>query len=282
LKGKNIMFKKIFSISLLVLVIGVLIFGAVNRTQAKSGNESTGQGGYGHGSSVESDASDLLGADYGQANGGQSRRAGQGGNANAQSEGTYLASPGSGDLSAAEAEALVYMREEEKLAHDVYVALYTEWGLPIFQNISQSEQTHTESVKTLLERYGVTDPASETAGVFNNPDLQTLYNELVARGSHSLDEALQVGVDIEELDIRDLQERLSQVDNTDIQQVFNNLLQGSNNHLDAFTRTLSNQTGSSHSAQNLGSGGNPNGSGSPVGNGGRGAGQGGGYRGGQP
>ena len=276
------MLKKILGISLLILVVGVLIFGAVNRTQAKNLNESTEQVGYGPGGSeVEGDSS-LLADDPGPGNGGQGRRTGQGSNANEQGEWSNLPASEPGDLSTAEVEALVYMREEEKLAHDVYVALYAQWGQQVFQNISQSEQTHTESVKTLLERYGVADPASETAGVFTNLELQSLYNELVARGSQSLEDALQVGVDIEELDIRDLQERRSQVDNADIQQVFNNLLQGSNNHLNAFTRTLSNQTGNTHSAQNLGSGGNPNGSGSLAGNGGRGAGQGGGYRGGQP
>jgi len=117
------------------------------------------------------------------------------------------------------------MREEEKLAHDVYVTLYEQWGLPIFQNISQSEQAHTEAVKALLERYGVADPATGTIGTFSNPELQSLYTDLIARGSQSLVEALKVGVAIEELDILDLQERLVQTDNADIQQVFNNLLQ---------------------------------------------------------
>ena len=37
---------------------------------------------------------------------------------------------------AAEVEALQYMREEEKLARDVYLALYEEWQLPIFQTIA--------------------------------------------------------------------------------------------------------------------------------------------------
>ena len=71
------------------------------------------------------------------------------------------------------------MREEEKLAHDVYVTLYAQWDLPIFQNISRSEQTHTDAVKTLIDRYGLTDPASSKVGVFTNPDLQALYNDLV-------------------------------------------------------------------------------------------------------
>jgi hypothetical protein len=44
------MLKKILGISLLVVVIGVLVFGAVNRTLAKSASEGVEQSGYGRGS----------------------------------------------------------------------------------------------------------------------------------------------------------------------------------------------------------------------------------------
>ncbi len=63
-------------------------------------------------------------------------------------------------LTEAEVEGLLYMREEEKLAHDVYVTLYGIWGTPVFQNIANSEQTHTEAVKNLLDIYGLEDPPS--------------------------------------------------------------------------------------------------------------------------
>ena len=46
-------------------------------------------------------------------------------------------------LSAKEASDLIFLREEEKLARDVYLALYDAWGTPIFLNISSSEQKHT-------------------------------------------------------------------------------------------------------------------------------------------
>ena len=154
-----------------------------------------------------------------------------------------------GELDEADKDALIFMREEEKLAHDVYLVMYELWGIPIFQNISSSEQSHTEAVKTLLDGYNVPDPAHDAVGVFTNPELQALYNELLAQGSQSLSDALRVGLAIEEIDILDLQERLAQTDNTDIQHVFNNLLQGSNNHLRAFTSTLMTQTGETYQAQ---------------------------------
>ncbi len=129
--------------------------------------------------------------------------------------------------------------------------LYAQWGLSTFENISRSEQAHTEAIKALLDRYNLSDPATETVGVFTNPDLQALYNDLAARGQTSLSEALKVGAAIEEIDILDLQERLAQTDNADIQQVFNNLLSGSNNHLRAFVTALSRQTGEVYQPQYL-------------------------------
>ncbi len=89
-----------------------------------------------------------------------------------------------GQLSEQEAADLAYMREEEKLAHDVYVALYEEWGQPTFSNIAKSEQTHTDAIKTLLDRYGVVDPTvGKAVGEFTDPRLQELYTTLVAQGS---------------------------------------------------------------------------------------------------
>lgn len=101
-------------------------------------------------------------------------------------------------------DGLTYVREEEKLARDVYLFLYDMWGLQVFQNIADSEQTHTDAVKTLLDAYGLTDPAAATQpGEFVNPDLQALYNQLTAQGSLSLADALKVGAAIEEIDILD-------------------------------------------------------------------------------
>lgn len=142
-------------------------------------------------------------------------------------------------LTADEAAGLAFMREEEKLAHDVYVALYKKWGLPVFKNISVAEQTHSDAVKRLLDRYGVEDPASgHTVGVFTDPALQSLYDKLIAQGSLSIADALKVGAAIEEIDILDLQERIAQTDKADIARVYTNLLKGSENHLRAFVSNL--------------------------------------------
>lgn len=155
-------------------------------------------------------------------------------------------------LDATETEGLIYMREEEKLAHDVYITLYEQWGLSIFNNISKSEDNHENKIETLLNNYQIEDSVGDNPiGVFVNPDLQQLYNNLIAQGSQSLTEALKVGVLIEETDIADLQERIAQTDNADIQQVYQQLLSGSNNHLSAFTSNLTGETVNTNSSNDL-------------------------------
>ncbi len=155
------------------------------------------------------------------------------------------------DLSTAERDGLIYMREEEKLARDVYLVLYDQWNVRIFGNISKAEQRHTDAVKYLLDRYQVDDPVTNNEiGSFTNQDLLKLYNDLTAQGKTSLVEALKVGAAIEEIDILDLQKDIAAADNEDIKLVYNNLMEGSYNHLRAFVRNLSAQ-GITYSPQYL-------------------------------
>ena len=152
--------------------------------------------------------------------------------------------PSVAGLTAVEVEGLLFMREEEKLARDVYFALYDEWGLNIFNNIASSEETHTDAIRILLDEYGLEDPmTTDERGVFVNADLQALYDQLVEAGRQSLVDALLVGAAIEEIDILDLEAFLVQTDNTDIEMVYDNLLRGSRNHLRAFVRQIENRSG---------------------------------------
>ena len=151
--------------------------------------------------------------------------------------GSQLDSIPKADLTTSERDGLLKMREEEKLAHDVYVTLGNKWNLNVFDNISAAEQTHTDAVKTLLDRYALADPAAgNTVGNFTNPDLQTLYTELVSQGSGSLVAALTVGATIEDLDIADLQALATTT--PDLALVYANLEKGSRNHLRAFAKQL--------------------------------------------
>jgi len=146
-----------------------------------------------------------------------------------------------GSVDATEADYLVYVREEEKLARDVYLVLYQTWGLPVFDNIAASEETHTTAVEDVIEKYRLTDPVvDDTVGVFVNPDLAGLYTTLVARGTQNSVEALYVGAAIEELDMIDLQAAIDASDNADIRQLYENLMSGSRNHLRAYVGQIEN------------------------------------------
>lgn len=140
------------------------------------------------------------------------------------------------EISESELAAISYMREEELLAHDVYVAMYALYSVPVFNNISKSETIHTTAMLALLEKYELPDPAADhQQGVFQEPVLQALYDTLTALGSASFQDALMVGATIEDLDINDLMVDLANnVDNTDITYAMQQLLRGSRNHLRAF------------------------------------------------
>jgi len=145
--------------------------------------------------------------------------------------------PASASVSSADAAGLKWMREEEKLAHDVYITLGDLWGSNVFANISQAENTHVSAVGTLLARYDIKDPTTSTEiGVFTDPTFTKLYSELVATGSKSLIDAMTVGALIEDLDIMDLQHLAST--SPDIAIVYDALELGSRNHMRAFYRQL--------------------------------------------
>lgn len=141
------------------------------------------------------------------------------------------------ELTEKEKLGLLQMREEEKLARDVYTTLGSIWGTRIFSNIASSEQSHTDAIKALLSRYDIKDPVtSDTIGVFTSKAMQELYDKLTAQGKISATEALLVGATIEDLDIRDLDILKNETTKEDILLTYNNLQKGSRNHLRAFVK----------------------------------------------
>jgi hypothetical protein len=142
-------------------------------------------------------------------------------------------------LSEEEREGLLLMREEEKLARDVYTYLGERWDARSFLNIAESEQEHMDEVRLLLDKYGLSDPVrSDEIGAFTNQRLSSLYKELTERGSVSSSEGFMVGALIEDLDISDLENLIGRTDNEDIRILYHNLNKGSRNHLRAFVRQL--------------------------------------------
>jgi hypothetical protein len=142
-------------------------------------------------------------------------------------------------LTPEESKWILWMREEEKFARDVYSRLYARWNARIFRNIAQSEERHFAAVGELITRYGLKDPALGLAeGAFANTELAALYARLIAKGETSLQDALEVGVLIEKQDITDLETAIQAAGKRDVKTVFSNLLAGSLNHLEAFENGL--------------------------------------------
>lgn len=134
---------------------------------------------------------------------------------------------------------LLQMREEEKLARDVYLALFDRWGARIFQTIAESEQRHMDALGSLLANRGIDDPVADLKrGEFASESFASLYRELVEQGSKSLVDALFVGATIEDLDIHDLQTALEHTEDEDIVKVYSLLLRASEHHMNAFTKQL--------------------------------------------
>jgi len=147
--------------------------------------------------------------------------------------------PVSAPLSDVEAADILHMRQEEKLARDVYLSFAEKYGCAVFSNIAAAEQRHMDAMNLLVIKYGLEDPIDDdTPGQFSSPEFAAAYEAFIAAGSVSLLDALNVGVQIEKLDIEDLARALQDTDKGDIEWVYENLLAGSNRHLAAFNRNI--------------------------------------------
>ena len=181
-------------------------------------------------------------ARWGQGEGGdgagQGHGQGQGSGQQSQSHDHEMVLPEStGDITAETAQMLAYMAAEEKLAHDLYVALGETYDARQFDNVARAETQHLDAVRALLERYDVDDPTTgAAAGEFTDRDLQVLYDDLLASGLTSLAAAADAGITVEQTDIADLTNALETTDAPDVEQVLTDLLQGSQRHLAAFER----------------------------------------------
>ncbi len=166
------------------------------------------------------------------------------------------------DLDFNEATHLAFMREEEKLARDVYIKLGMLYPESVtFGRIDDSEQQHTDAVKGMLEQYGLEDPNSnDNIGVFTGEAYGDYFTEkyryLVNLASGSELDALYVGAFIEELDMHDI-DRCPEViveqdngieddtqcgrlytDQPDIVTLYDALLDGSASHLKGYVRAI--------------------------------------------
>ncbi|MFI7542459.1 DUF2202 domain-containing protein [Actinoplanes sp. NPDC049599] len=141
-----------------------------------------------------------------------------------------------GTLTDQQKTTLAAMAQEEKLAHDLYTTFADKYQLPVFAHIAASETTHLSVVRTLLDRYGLSDPtAGVAAGTFSDPTVQATYDRLLARGTTGRAAALRVGQEVERTDIADLRKALTGLTAPDVTQVYQHLVAASQHHLAAFT-----------------------------------------------
>ncbi len=143
-----------------------------------------------------------------------------------------------GTVTDTEAAGLLFMREEEKMARDVYAYFYEKYKLPVFGTITKSENAHMSAVLRLIVGFKITDNSNSNPGEFTNTHILDLYNQLIDMGNVSSVEALKVGVLIELTDIADLQKELLTVENASVKTVYTNISKGSEAHLKAFTWNL--------------------------------------------
>jgi hypothetical protein len=147
----------------------------------------------------------------------------------------YLADKGT--LTAEQQSTLAAMAQEEKLAHDLYVAFGDRYDAGIFDRVAGSETQHLTIVRALLDRYGLADPTAGAAdGRFSDPAVQATYDRLLAEGQADLAAALRVGQTVEQTDIDDLRAAQNGLTAPDVTQVYTSLLQASQRHLTAFQR----------------------------------------------
>jgi len=156
------------------------------------------------------------------------------------------------ELDETEINHLIFIREEEKLARDVYGVLYETWGNPVFATTMESEQTHMDAMANLLAYYGIPDPIlNDAIGEFTDDSIGILFEDLTDWGADSRADALLVGGFIEEYDILDIWRAYEDTDEAHIQRVYQNLYEGSYNHLDAFVYNYELQTGETYVPQLL-------------------------------
>jgi hypothetical protein len=148
-----------------------------------------------------------------------------------------LANVPSGTLTEPQKATLAAMAQEEKLAHDLYVAFGAKYPAVIFDRIAAAETQHLTVVRTLLSRYGLADPtANMVAGKFSDPAVQATYDRLLKQGSADVAAALKVGQEVERTDIADLRAALEGLTAPDVKQAYTHLLNASQHHLAAFER----------------------------------------------
>jgi hypothetical protein len=221
-----------------VAVVAVLVAAPSVAATGRSGGSQAGQG-----NGPNQQNAQQMGSCDGTAAGRGNRQGNNGQGAGMQGRGAEmgagmgadLTNVASGTLTTAQKTKVAAMAEEEKLAHDLYVAFTDKYGTPVFSRVTNAETRHLAEARIVLKRYAITDPtAGQAAGTFSTASTQQLYNKLLAQGAASSDAAYAAARTVESTDITDLKAATTGVTAPDVLQVYTNLLAASQRHLVAF------------------------------------------------
>ncbi len=153
------------------------------------------------------------------------------------------------ELSAQQKSHLIQLYDEEKLAHDIYVEFYAQHNYKPFSHHSEAEAKHMVAVADILTLYGLDIPQNP-AGIFDNAEYQTAYDDWLPKGLADGKDALYIAAYIEEMDILDLMDAITQIAETDdIKAMYEKLLAGSENHLRAYNKFIFMELGITYQPQ---------------------------------
>jgi hypothetical protein len=141
----------------------------------------------------------------------------------------------------AEINGIISLREEEKVAYDVYMYLYEKYDNLVFKNIAQNEKDHMIKMKELINTYNLNDPLSGTEdsrGVFTNKKMQGLYDEMIMGGNYGVVDAMRASARFEETDIQDLRNNIAISSDPTILAVYQILEASSQDHLRALVKYI--------------------------------------------
>lgn len=136
---------------------------------------------------------------------------------------------------------VLYLLEQEKLAHDVYRSLDTMWVTDIFNRVANEEYQHVGKLSAVAAEFMINVPNhfnEYPMGQFIDTKLRRLYGELMAAANFSLEDAYRACAALEERKMYDLKVALKEP-NFELENLtYKALLLGSEDNFKVFVRAL--------------------------------------------
>ena len=136
---------------------------------------------------------------------------------------------------------ILYLVEQEKLAHDFYRSLDTMWVTDIFNRVANEEFEHVGKLSAVAAELMINVPNhfnEYPVGQFIDNKLRHLYAELMTAANFSLEDAYRTSANLEERKMVDLKMALKEP-NFELENLtYKALLIGSEDNFKVFIRAL--------------------------------------------